>query len=113
MKALGEGIYPGSIEPHIVLLKTFVLVVSKANEILDFMHKNGFAPSLTTYNSLMFMYSRSEKFQKLEEIIREVLEKRDERGFEDIPEMKNYALVSNIVTYNTFVATYVVNDMVT
>lgn len=79
---------------------------------------------MATYNSLMYMYNCSENFQRSEEILREVQEKgmepdkisyitviyaycrngRMKEALRISSEMKDYALVPNVVTYNTFVA---------
>ncbi|KNA03493.1 hypothetical protein SOVF_208690 [Spinacia oleracea] len=47
-------------------------MVKKVNEILDFMKESEFTPSLTTYNSLMYMYSRSGSFLRAAEVLKEI-----------------------------------------
>ncbi|PSS02662.1 Pentatricopeptide repeat-containing protein [Actinidia chinensis var. chinensis] len=146
IQTLAEEIYSGAIEPHLVLWKTLVLVNSKSNLLMEterafvelrkkddchFMSENGFSPSLTTYNSLMSMYSRSENFGKSEEILKDMLAK----GFKPdvIPYntvifaysrngqireasriftvMTESGIVPSAVTYNTFVASYAAEAM--
>ncbi|CAN6554812.1 unnamed protein product [Malus baccata var. baccata] len=56
---LAEEIYSGVIEPHVVLLKTLVLVFSKSDLLMETEHaflelrKKGFSPDITILNAML------------------------------------------------------------
>ncbi|KAM2701613.1 hypothetical protein EV2_003424 [Malus domestica] len=56
---LAEEIYSGVIEPHVVLLKTLVLIFSKSDLLMETEHaflelrKKGFSPDITILNAML------------------------------------------------------------
>ncbi|KAM2258284.1 hypothetical protein ACFX1S_003377 [Malus domestica] len=69
----------------------------------------GYTPSLTTYNSMMYMYSRSEDYEKSEQFLGEIIEKADSL-FEEAIDVVCYMIKNgckpNQNTYNSIVDWY-------
>ncbi|KAE8686450.1 Pentatricopeptide repeat-containing protein [Hibiscus syriacus] len=131
MHALAEEIYSGIIESHAVLLKTLVLVNSKCDLLerkrgfLE-LRKKGFPPDITTLNVILSIYGRRQMVSKTNEILNfmnesgyspslttynSLIKGRMKEASRIFSEMCNYGLVPDVITYNTFVASYASDSM--
>ncbi|KAK4848785.1 hypothetical protein QYF36_017304 [Acer negundo] len=132
MLSLAEEIYSGIIEPHVVLLKTLVFVNSKSNLLMETEHaflelkKKGFSPDIITLNAMISIYGRRQMIAKTNEILNFMNERgytfslttynslingRKKEASSIFSEMRDSGLVPNVITYNTFVASYAANSL--
>ncbi|KAL7119340.1 hypothetical protein ACP275_02G056900 [Erythranthe tilingii] len=107
-------------------------MIDKANEIVNYMNESGVTPSLTTYNSLMYMYSRSSNYERAEEILNDLVSRgrvkpdvisyntviyaycrngRMKEASRMFKKMAESGVAPDVITYNTFVGSYAADAM--